>query len=349
MFRVMANMFGTVENMFGAAREVTGMKRGQPELAGATSRAGRALFGTGRVPKETMTGKKKCGCGRAGTLQGLNPAGTRPLCFTANTGRLLPHTTKRMRQLKKIAALSAALWLVAGLHAAQVTVFAAASLTDSLKQIAAGYEKNSGDRIIFNFAASGTLARQIEAGAPADIFISADEARADALEKKGLLAAGTRKSLLGNTLVIVTTPDAAIRSPADLTNAAIQHLALGDVKVVPAGTYAKACLEKLALWPAVESKVVPCESVRAVLAAVESGNVDAGIVYKTDAAISKKVKVAYEVPAADAPKISYPLALLKDAPQPDAAKKFIAHLDSDAATAVFKQFGFIALSSAAAK
>ena len=105
----------------------------------------------------------------------------------------------------------------------------------------------------------------------------------------------------------------------------------------------------MALWPAIESKVVPCESVRAVLAAVESGNVDAGFVYKTDAAISKKVKVAYEVPAADAPKISYPLALLKGAPQPDAAKKFIAYLDSDAATAVFKKFGFIMLTSPATK
>jgi molybdate transport system substrate-binding protein len=236
------------------------------------------------------------------------------------------------------------------IQAATVTVFAAASLTDSLKQIAADYEKSSGDKIVFNFAASGTLARQIEAGAPADIFFAADEARADALEKKGLLVNDTRQSLLGNTLVIVTTPDTdAIHSPAELTNAAIQHLALGDEKVVPAGTYAKAYLEKIGVWPAVESKVVPCESVRAVLAAVESGNVDAGIVYKTDAAISKKVKVAFEVPAADGPKISYPLALIKDSPQPEAAKKFIAYLDSEPASAVFKQSGFIVLSSRPAK
>jgi len=234
----------------------------------------------------------------------------------------------------------------ANANAAQVTVFAAASLTDSLKQIAADYEKSSGDKIVFNFAASGTLARQIEAGAPADIFFAADETKVDALEKEGLLVGGTRKSLLANALVIVAAPDVTtIHAPADLTNAAIQHIALGDVKSVPAGTYAKAYLEKLLLWPAVERKVVPCENVRAVLAAVESGNVDAGIVYKTDAAISKKVKVAFEVSAADAPKISYPLALVKDSPQPEAAKKFIVYLDSDAATAVFKQFGFIVLSS----
>ena len=250
---------------------------------------------------------------------------------------------------KKLATILSLLFALQ-LHAAQVTVFAAASLTDSLKQIAADYEKTSGDKIVFNFAASGTLSRQIEAGAPADIFFAADEAKADALEKKGLLISGTRKSLLGNTLVIVTPSDAAaVHSPAELTNAAVQHIALGELKTVPCGTYAKAYLEKLSLWTAVETKVIPCESVRAVLAAVESGNVDAGFVYKTDAAISKKVKVAYEVPAADAPKISYPLALLKDAPQPDAAKKFIAYLDSDAAAAVFKNFGFIVLPPAPAK
>ena len=232
------------------------------------------------------------------------------------------------------------------MFAATVTVFAAASLTDSLKKIAVDYEQLSGDKIVFNFAASGTLARQIEAGAPADIFFSADEAKAAALEKKGLLVTGTRKSMLGNSLVIVTATDATvIHAPTELTNSAVQHLALGDVKIVPAGTYAKAYLEKIGVWPAVESKVVPCENVRAVLAAVESGNVAAGFVYKTDAVISKKVKVAYEVPAADAPKISYPLALVRDAPQPEAAKKFITYLDSEAATAVFKKFAFIALSS----
>jgi molybdate transport system substrate-binding protein len=255
-----------------------------------------------------------------------------------------------MKHLKTLLASAIVLLLAAQLRAAQVTVFAAASLTDSLKQIAADYEKLAGDKIVFNFGASGTLARQIEAGAPADLFIFADEARADALAAEGLLVSGTRKSLLGNVLVIVTPTDAAvIHSPAELTNAAVQHIALGELKTVPCGTYAKAYLEKMQLWPAVETKVVPCESVRAVLAAVESGNVDAGFVYKTDAAISKKVKVAFEVPAADAPKISYPFALLKDAPQPDAAKKFMAYLDSDAAAAVFKQFGFIVLSSAPVK
>jgi len=231
------------------------------------------------------------------------------------------------------------------LRAANVTVFAAASLTESLKQIAADYEHSSGDNIIYNFAASGTLARQIEAGAPADIFIAADETKADGLEKKGLLVSGTRKSLLGNTLVIIAATGAAtIHSPAELTNAAIQHLAMGEVQTVPCGTYAKGYLEKMRLWAALEPKVVPCESVRSVLSVVESGNAEAGFVYKTDAAISRKVTVAYEVPAADAPKISYPLALLKAAPQPEAARKFLARLESPAAATVFQQHGFMVLS-----
>ncbi len=130
--------------------------------------------------------------------------------------------------------------------AADITVFAAASLTDSLKQIAAAYEKNSDDKIIFNFAASSTLARQIEEGAPADIFFSADEAKMNALAKKGLIDTATRKSRLGNVLVVVIPNDSAleIKSAADLTNSAIKKIALADTKAVPAGVYAKAWLEK---------------------------------------------------------------------------------------------------------
>jgi molybdate transport system substrate-binding protein len=227
------------------------------------------------------------------------------------------------------------------LHAATVTVFAAASLTESLKEIGATYEKQSGDKIVFNFAASGPLARQIEEGAPADIFFSADEAKADALEEKGLLVKETRVSRLGNSLVIVVPPEStAVHSPGDLTNAAVKCAALGDVKTVPAGTYAKAFLEQQGLWLSTEARVIPCENVRAVLAAVESGNVDAGIVYKTDAAISKQVKVAFEVPSADGPKITYPMALVKDSRQPEAAQKFLAHLAGAEAGSVFARHGF---------
>jgi molybdate transport system substrate-binding protein len=229
------------------------------------------------------------------------------------------------------------------IQAVEVTVFAAASLTDSLKEIAANYEKQSGDKIAFNLGASSTLARQIEAGAPADIFFSADEAQMDGLAKKGLIDPATRKSRLGNTLVVVVTTDSTlqINSASDLTNSTVKQIALADPMAVPAGVYAKAWLTQQQLWPAIEPKVVPTENVRAALAAVESGNVEAGVVYKTDAGISKKVKVAYEVPAKDAPDISYPMALVKDSKQPDAAKNFLNYLDSKEAGDIFKKFGFI--------
>lgn len=238
-----------------------------------------------------------------------------------------------------------ALLAAISLRAAEITVFAAASLTDSLKEIATAYEKTSGDKINFNFGASSTLARQIEEGAPADIFFSADEAKMDGLAKKSLIDATTRRSRLGNALVVVIPADGPlqIKSASDLTNAPVKKIAFADPKAVPAGVYGKAWLTQLKLWPVIETKVVPTETVRAALAAVESGNVEAGVVYKTDARISKKVKVAYEVPAKDAPKISYPMALVKEAKQPDASKKFLHHLASEEAGQVFKRFGFILL------
>lgn len=233
--------------------------------------------------------------------------------------------------------------LTLSVRAAEVIVFAAASLTDSLKEIAVHYEKQSDDKIVFNFGASSTLARQIGEGAPADIFFSADEAKMDGLEKKGLIDAGTRKSRLGNSLVVVVAVDSTlpINSASDLTNTAVNRIALADPKAVPAGIYAKKWLENFQLWSAIEPKIVPTENVRAALAAVESGNVEAGVVYKTDAGISKKVKIAYEVPLKDSPEISYPMALVKESKQPEAAKKFLRYLDSDGATKVFEQFGFI--------
>ena len=175
----------------------------------------------------------------------------------------------------------------------------------------------------FNFGASSTLARQIEEGAPADLFFSADEAKMDALEKKELLLPGTRRSLLSNSLVLVVPADAsaAPKSAADLVKPEFKKIALAEPQTVPAGIYAREYLQKLGLWDAVKEKVVPTENVRAALAAVESGNVEVGIVYKTDSLISKKVKVAVEVPAAEGPKISYPIAVVKSSKQPDARQE----------------------------
>jgi|SRR5581483_2214864 len=232
---------------------------------------------------------------------------------------------------------------VAAVRAADLNVFAAASLSDALKDIAQAYEASAGDKLRFNLGASSTLAIQIKQGAPADIFFSADEAKMDDLARAGLVLADTRRSLLSNTLVIVVNADrgAAIAAPADLAKPSIGRLALAEPQTVPAGIYAKAYLQKAGLWKKVIDKTVPTENVRACLAAVESGNVDAGIVYKTDALISKKVKIAYEIGVAQGPKISYPLAVMKESRNIDAARRFAAYLASADARAVFTRYGFL--------
>ncbi len=251
--------------------------------------------------------------------------------------------TKQRRPLMLVFALALWPFLNGHLAAAEVTVFAAASLADVLKAIAAAYEKQSEDKVIFNFAGSNTLARQIEAGAPADIFFSADEAKMDRLEKRHLILKETRKSRLSNTLAIVVSADGGpkIERPQDLARESVKRLALAEPKSVPAGIYAREYLQKRKLWRAVASKVVPTENVRAALAAVEAGNVDAGIVYKTDARISTKVKIACEVPRSEGPAISYPMAIVKDAGQFSAATRFLGYLDSEPAGRIFEAFGFL--------
>jgi len=248
-----------------------------------------------------------------------------------------------MRACIRIATGLVLLAMALPLPATEVTVFAAASLTESLKEIAATYEKQSGDKIIFNFEASSTLARQIEEGAPADVFFSADEAKMDELDKKGLIVKETRKSRLSNVLVIVVAAegDAAIESAKDLAGDKVKRLALAEPKTVPAGIYARQYLQKQNLWAAVEPKVIPTENVRAALSAVEASNADAAIVYKTDAAISPKVRIAYEVLAGDGPDISYPMAVATESRQPKAAKAFLEHLKTDEAGKVFEKYGFV--------
>lgn len=228
-------------------------------------------------------------------------------------------------------------------RAADLNVFAAASLAEALKDIAQTYEPASGDKLQLNLGASSTLALQIKNGAPADVFFSADEAKMKDLAQSGLIAAGTRHSLLSNTLVIVVNADggAVISTPGDLAKSTIGRIALAEPQTVPAGIYAKEWLQKAGLWKKLIDKVIPTENVRACLAAVEAGNADAGIVYQTDALISKKVKVAYEVTVADGPKISYPLAVMRNAKQPDAARKFAAYLAGPDARAVFVKYGFL--------
>lgn len=251
-----------------------------------------------------------------------------------------------MKPILRFTAIALSLLTTSDLVAEEITVFAAASLTQALTEIGAAHEQATGDKVRFNFAASNTLARQIEAGAPADIFFSADEAQMDSLASKGLIAKGTRMPLLGNTLVIVTALDGpAIAKVADLANPSIRRLSLGDPKAVPAGVYARLYLEKLGLWQTLQAKIVPAENVRAALAVVESGNAQAGIVYQTDAAISPKVKIALAVPAAEGPAITYPVAAISESPHAAAANKFLASLAGRESGAVFTKRGFILLTS----
>ena len=235
---------------------------------------------------------------------------------------------------------------VGGVEAAEIHVCAAASLTDALKEIGAGFEKSTGDKVLFNFGASNMLARQIEEGAPADLFLSADEARMDGLQKKGLLREGSRVSLLSNSLVVIVPSDSGITfsSFKDIAGPAIHRLALADPSGVPAGVYAKQYLRKTRLWDSVAGRVVPTDNVRAALSAVEYGNADAAIVYKTDAAISHKVRTAWEVPREEGPRISYPAAVLKGASSSTEALKFLSCLSGKQSAEIFRKFGFFVLS-----
>ena len=228
------------------------------------------------------------------------------------------------------------------LCAAELTVHAAASLSDAMKEIGADYEKENGDKVQFNFGASSLLARQIEQGAPADLFLSADEAKMDALDRKGLLLAGTRHSLLSNLLVIVVANNATAipKSASDLVKPEYKKIALAEPQSVPAGIYAREYLQKVKLWDALKDKIVPTENVRSALAAVESGNVEAGFVYKTDALISQKVKVAVEISSAAGPRISYPVAVIKSSKEPQRARKLEEYLAGPQARAIFQKFGF---------
>jgi molybdate transport system substrate-binding protein len=224
---------------------------------------------------------------------------------------------------------------------AEISVFAAASLADALSEIGAAWAASSAGRPPFlNFGGSSDLARQIRAGAPADVFFSADAAQMDGLEREGLVRRAERVDLLSNTLVVVVPAGSAaqVRRASDL--ATFRSIALADPQAVPAGVYARTWLERLGLWGVLLPRVVPALHVRAALAAVESGNVEAGIVYRTDAARSSRVRVALQVPREDGPAIVYPVA-------PVGASRggagFVAFLQAPSARETFARHGFLVL------
>src|SRR5580704_6620235 len=225
----------------------------------------------------------------------------------------------------------------------EVTVSAAISLKDSLDEIGKLYEKaHPGAKISFNYAGSGTLQRQIEQGAPVDIFFSAAEKQMDDLQSKDLVDAGTRRNIVANQLVlIVPASNTTVHSFQDLSNVSVKILALGEPSTVPAGSYARQTLEHLGIWGGVDKKVVLAKDVRAVLTYVETGNADAGMVYQTDAQGSTKVRIVAVAPADSHDPIVYPAAILKGAKNLPEAKSFFAFLSGSEAREIFQKHGFL--------
>jgi molybdate transport system substrate-binding protein len=194
-----------------------------------------------------------------------------------------------------------------------LNVSAAASLTDAMGELKTIYEKqNSNAVIILNLASSGTLQKQIEEGAPADFFISAGQPQMDALAQKGLIVDTSRKDLLGNELVLIAGKDSKLTEFSEMTDASVEKISIGTPETVPAGKYAKDTLTALNLWEQLEPKMVFAQDVRQVLTYVETGNVDAGLVYRTDAAISDNVKIVAAAPAGSSAPVVYPMAIIKN-------------------------------------
>jgi len=226
--------------------------------------------------------------------------------------------------------------------AAEINVSAAASLTQALEEIRAEYLKGKDTVININFGGSGALQKQIEEGAPCDLFLSASKANMDALEEAGLLAEGSRKDLLGNSLVLIAAAEkeAAVSGYDSLADHAVESIAIGTPETVPAGKYARQALQNLGVWDRIQDKIVYARDVRQVLEYVDSGNSDCGLVYKTDALIMKTGIVVMEMPENSHDPIVYPTALIKDSAQKEAAAEFYEYLQSDYSKTVFEKYGF---------
>jgi molybdate transport system substrate-binding protein len=247
-----------------------------------------------------------------------------------------------------LAALAAAITALAmQANAAEekpITVFAAASMKNALDEVNTLFTNHSGIKVVASYAASSALMKQIEQGAPADIFLSADLDWMDYGVKHNLIKNDTHENLLGNRLVLITPKDSKIDKVTiapgfDLAGLVGNgRIATGDVRSVPAGLYAKAALEKLGVWSSVESKLAMAENVRAALVLVARGEAPFGIVYETDAKVDPGVKIVGVFPENSHPPIIYPVAITKNA-KPDAAQ-YLAFLTTPEAKAVFERYGF---------
>ncbi len=247
-----------------------------------------------------------------------------------------------------IAAVTMSVAIVSAARAAEpVTVFAAASLKESLEEVGDAWKSETGREIRFSFAGSSALAKQIEEGAPADIFISADLKWMDHLDQAGRIKSEARFDLLSNRIVLVAPKD------SDLTTTIVpnfplatllgdERLAMANVDAVPAGTYGKAALESLGVWDGVKDKVAQAENVRAALLLVSRGEAPLGIVYETDARVDPSVKILDRFPEQSHPVIIYPAALTTDGKNP-AAADFLAYLRGADAHAIFAAAGFTVL------
>ena len=234
--------------------------------------------------------------------------------------------------------------LCAASNAATVTVFAAASLKEALDEQTLRFEANTGNKVSVAYGGSNALARQIEAGAPADVFVSADLDWMDYLEQRGLLASGSRVNLLRNDLVLIepATGRTMLRIGPNFALAAAlgaQKLAMANPDSVPAGKYARAALAALGVWSAIERQIVRTENVRAALALVARGEAAFGIVYKTDALADRNVRIVDAFPESTHAPIVYPAALVTPA-KSSAAKSLLDFLRSAAAHAVWQKYGF---------
>ncbi len=230
---------------------------------------------------------------------------------------------------------------------APLTVFAAASLKESMDEAAAAYRRATGVSVRVSYAASSALARQIAQGAPADVYVSADLDWMDWLQQRGLIDARTRHDLLGNTLVLVA-PAASAAGPFELRRGTDLRPLLGDdgrvalalTGSVPAGKYAKAAFEALGLWKALQPRAAEAENVRAALLLVARGETPLGVVYGSDARAEPRVKVLATFPPGTHPPIVYPVARLRASKHPQAAG-FVRWLQTDAAKAIFRRHGFV--------
>ncbi|MGM9629892.1 molybdate ABC transporter substrate-binding protein [Butyricicoccus sp.] len=224
----------------------------------------------------------------------------------------------------------------------EVTVFAAKSMTDCLDELIADYnEENPDVEITANYAGSGDLQSQIENGAPCDLFLSAAQKQMDALCDEDLMAEDTRSDLLTNEAVLVVPKDSdAVASFEDLASDSVKKVAIGNPDSVPVGQYAQEILTTLGIWETVNAKAVLGSDVRQVLAWCETGEVDAGIVYATDAAVTDSVKVVCAAPEDSCAPVIYPIALTRDGAENEAAQSFLEFLKTDDAAEVFEAYGF---------